>query len=99
MQEYDSSMKISAIKRDVRERMMQEIQEYLQSKYAVCGQVSGNEIGVVTGIYRDDGFENETACIIKVTAKPFYFKTADTREIEAYDLKTEMKNYIDGVEE
>lgn len=102
MTQYNSSMKISHIKKDMRVNLMKEIQEFLQNKHGAdnCLQVSANELGVVVGSYDDKGFINDTTCVIKVSAKPFYFKsdTPSSRVIEAYDLQGEADNFKNGVE-
>lgn len=95
-------MKISQIKRDMRINLMEEVAQFLKEKYGVknCRQVSANELGVIVGSYNDNGFINDTTCVVKISAKPFYFKeaTAESKEIEAYDLQAEAENYIKGIE-
>ena len=83
----------------MREELLQDLQEYLSAKYE-CGRISANEIGVVVGSYDDNGFVNDTTCVVKITAKPFYFKEAtDTsKEINAFDLQSEIENYMNGTE-
>lgn len=93
MKQYNSSMKISEIKKDMRVSLMKEIEDFLKTKYEIVGQVSGNEIGVAVGTYNDEGFVNDTACLVKVVAKPFYFKETEQKEIEAYDIRTLIKEY------
>ena len=102
MRQYDSSMKISYIKRDMRENLMKDVQNFLKEKYGVnnCCQVSANELGVIVGSYDDNGFINDTTCVVKISAKPFYFKeeTPTSKEIEAYDLRSEADNFKKGIE-
>lgn len=107
MKEYNSTMKISGIKRDMRETLIQEIMDFLKQKYSIVGLVGSNTIGVAMGTYYDEGnFPSDTCCEVKVSAKPFYSKDEyinekgeKGREIKFYDLKTLMENYENGVEE
>lgn len=105
--EYNSSMKISAIKKDMRISLMNEIEEFLKSKYECVGQISANKIGVVVGTYTDtDGFTSDTCCTVHIEAKPFYDKDSYIKEdgkasraIKTFDLLTEISNFKNGVEE
>lgn len=107
MKTYDSNMKISTIKKDMRETIIAEIQEFLHNKYENYGMVSANTIGVAMGTYEDsDGFINDTCCEITVRAKPFYDKAAQIkengelgREINTYNLDIQIDNFKNGVEE
>ncbi len=109
MKEYNSNMKISEIKTDMRKTVMGDIAEFLASKYGKenFGLVSANTFGVIMGSYEDeDGYVNDTCCEILVRAKSFYDKAASVnedgkqgREIKLYDLQTKIDNYKNGVEE
>lgn len=44
-------MKISEIKRDMRISLMNELEEFLKTKYELVGKVSANQIGVAMGTY------------------------------------------------
>ena len=107
MKEYNSTMKISVIKKDMRETVMQDIMEFLKKKYPTVGLVGSNTIGVAMGTYLDEGnFPSDTCCEVKISAKPFYSKDEyinekgqKGREIKFYDLATLMENYEKGVEE
>lgn len=100
-------MKISEIKKDMRETMISEIQEFLKNKYEDYGMVGNNTIGVAMGTYKDqDGFINDTCCEIVVRAKPFYDKAPQlkedgklSREITNYNLGIKVDNFKNGVEE
>lgn len=106
MKKYDSTMKISEIKHDMRIYLMNEVEQFLKQKYETVGKISANEIGVSIGTYDDDGFINDVCCVIKISAKPFYFKEPQlkddgkmSKEIKAYDLETAIENFQNGVEE
>ena len=107
MKEYNTSMKISQIKADMRQTIMDDIADYLKTKYPVVGLVNSNVLSVAMGTYYDEGnFPNDTCCEIKISAKPFYSKDKsindkgqETREIKFYDIKTQIENYEKGVEE
>ena len=92
--EYNSKMKISAIKADVRERLMKELNLFLKEKFNHYGKVSNNTYGVVVGSYRDeDGFLNDVCCEISIKAKPFYEKENAARKIDIYNLDDEIESY------
>lgn len=104
MKRYDSTMKISQIKRNMREELMKDIQNFLEQnkeKYPFYGQSKANAISVVVGEYTDEeNFPYETSCVIQITAKPFYDKiTEKGNEIECYDARTAAENFVNGVEE
>lgn len=106
MENYNSSMKISQIKNDMRLTMMKEIEDFLKTKYKVVGKVESNEIAVVMGTYFDeDECPYDTTVTIKVTAKPFYSKDSyvkengeTSREITFYDPAQKIEDYAKGVE-
>lgn len=97
MREYNSEMKISAIRRDARESLLNEIVEFLKSKGYEVAQIKSNEVGVVIGTYEDeDKFLHDVVDVVKVTSKPFYSKEAVTengRDVVEYDLLTEAEDY------
>ena len=100
-------MKISEIKKDMRETLIAEIQEFLKNKYEDYGMVGNNTIAVAMGTYKDsDGFLNDTCCEIVVRAKPFYDKDSYikedgkmSRKIQNYNLGIKVDNFKNGVEE
>ena len=97
MREYNAEMKISAIRRDARESLLNEIIEFLKGKGYEMAQVKSNEVGVVIGTYEDeDKFLHDVVDVVKVTSKPFYSKEATTeegRDVVEYDLLTEAEDY------
>lgn len=100
MREYDSTMKISAIKNDARETLVNEILEFLNEKYETVMKVASNEIGVVVGTFTDeDGFSHDIVDTVKVTTKSWYSKETGGRDVKEYDLFDEADNYAKEVED
>lgn len=104
MNHYDSTMKISHIKEDMRQKLLDDIINFLnqnKEKYPFVGKTKSNAISVITGEYIDnENFPYETSCVIQITAKPFYDKVSEKgNEIEAYDARTASENFKKGIEE
>lgn len=97
MKEYNSEMKVSAIKNDLRSSMVAELKEFLKSKYETVEMVGSNKIGVVAGVYTDeDGFAHDMAIVVQATVKNFYDKASEKengRDVVAYDLYEEAETY------
>lgn len=107
MEDYNSTMKFSQIKAQMRKSLLKELENYFKTKNAFCGQVDASTLGVVVGTYWDeDGYSHDTCCEVIVRAKPFYDKPAGVDKngncsngISFYDLQTKIDNYKNGVEE
>ena len=97
MREYNSEMKISAIKNDLRNSMVAELKEFLESKYETVEMVGSNKIGIIAATYTDeDGFVHDMAVVIQPTVKNFYDKDStkeNGRDVVAYDLFEEAEAY------
>lgn len=90
-----SGKKISTVKKEVREVLMEEFAQFLAEKYTKSGQVASNELAVVLGHFTDsDGFDNEVTAVVKITAKPFYDSVgAKGRETTSYIIEDAIEEY------
>jgi hypothetical protein len=90
-----TGMKTSAIYKEVRQMLSEDVLEYFSQKYERAARISNTEIAVVVGTFIDeDGFTQDVCGILKAQSKPFYSKTENVkREVQKFDIDDAIEEY------
>lgn len=93
--EFNDEKKVSAIKDKVRETLLADFLEFLNTKYERARRLSGTELGVIVGQAPDeDNFMSDIVAAIKVSVKPWYNNRDCKRIVRRFNLD-EGSEYTD----
>lgn len=96
MRDYNG-MKISEIKNNARTSVLNEVMNFLKTKYDTVEQVSNNKVAIAAGTIDDnDGCPMDIPVVIKVSCLSWYDKKAQTdngRDVVRYDIYEEAQAY------
>ena len=89
-----SGKKISEIKRLARQHVLESAVRGLKQEFETVVPINNTEIAVVAGIAPDDdGYMQDVVCVLQVTAKSWYSRKGDKRQVKKYDLDAIVEGY------
>lgn len=87
-------MAVGETKKIARHIIMDDLIEYLKTKYEDIEQVAENEFGVIVGEAKDeDGYSADVCVTIKCSCKPWYNKNEGKRGVKKYELADMAEEY------
>ena len=97
---FTNEKKVSVIKEQARQAVLNDIWEFLTQRYEKVGRVGSNQVAVVVGVaLDDDSFANDVVVVFDATTKPWYDRTVNdkgvelSRPVERYDFEDEVAAY------
>ena len=98
--DFTNEKKVSVIKEQARQSVLNDIWEFLTQRYEKVGRVGSNQVAVVVGVANDDdGFANDVVVVFDATTKPWYDREVNdkgvplSRPVERYDFEDEVAAY------
>lgn len=98
--DFTEEKKVSVIKEQARQSVLNDIWEFLTQRYEKVGRVGSNQVAVVAGVAKDDdGYENDVVVVFDATTKPWYDRTVNDKGVELsrpvvrYDFDEEVEAY------
>ena len=98
--DFTEEKKVSVIKEQARQSVLNDIWEFLTQRYEKVGRVGSNQVAVVVGVARDDdGFAQDVVVVFDATTKPWYDRTVNDKGVELsrpvvrYDFDEEVEAY------
>jgi hypothetical protein len=98
--DFTEEKKVSVIKEQARQSVLNDIWEFLTQRYEKVGRVGSNQVAVVAGVAKDDdGFENDVVVVFDATTKPWYDRKVNdkgiplSRPVVRYDFADEVEAY------
>jgi hypothetical protein len=98
--DFTNEKKVSVIKEQARQAVLNDIWEFLTQRYEKVGRVGSNQVAVVAGVAKDDdGFENDVVVVFDATTKPWYDREVNdkgiklSRPVVRYIFDEEIEKY------
>lgn len=106
--DFTNEKKVSVIKEQARQSVLNDIWEFLTQRYEKVGRVGSNQVAVVVGVAKDDdGWAQDVVVVFDATTKPWYDREVNDKgiplsrpvvryifdeEIEKYNLDNKAKD-------